>query len=94
MRRYKVLKEETSYEKLVSLLKQGTQETQKVIKKNKWGSDKYPPTLYKTTRDILNKEFPKMFTDKQINRALFTDRFTTVWDSAEYLKNIYNKKNK
>jgi hypothetical protein len=58
------------------------------------GGHEYPGCIFQQSRKNLNKAFPRMFTDKQIQRALFSDRMKTIWNETEYLLELILRKEK
>lgn len=55
-------------------------------------SHTYPDRIARSLREEINRRMPNMFTQTQINSALFSDRFSTKYDSIEYLDDLAGKK--
>jgi hypothetical protein len=83
--------EKEVYNKILQLLKDAVRLTTTELKKNSLGADKYPSILIKNTKELLNKEYPKVFTNRQIE-TIFNGKYDLVMDQADYLTNIYMKK--
>jgi hypothetical protein len=73
------------YEKL----KIAKQNTANEMKKNRYGSEKYPVVLYKHLSIQLRKL--GKITDTQLHKLISNESLHTIWDETKFVLKIFNK---
>lgn len=84
--------EPTLKQDIINKLKTAKEDAAKEIKQKNYGSDKYPPVLFKHFGIQLRKL--GKITDSQLRQLMNKESLKTIWNEADFIFKILNKQKK